>query len=132
MSQIVHSRRVSLADSPPGPDDPPSLSLAALTPKLGSTDIVVSRQIAPPGIEGPLHSHDRDEVLIMIEGALRVEANGTTIDMCAGDAALLTAKTLHQLRNIGDVDAQWMIVSRAGLRFFMPDGTEVPAPPWTQ
>jgi len=68
----------------------------------------------------------------MLEGALQVEANGGTIELLAGDAALLPAKTTHQLRNTGAVDAQWMIVSRAGLRFFMPDGTEVPAPPWTQ
>ncbi len=132
MSQIIHSRRVSIADSPPGPADPPTLSLAALTPQAGSADIAVIRQIAPPGIDGPLHSHDRDEVLIMLEGALQVEANGGTIELLAGDAALLPAKTTHQLRNTGAVDAQWMIVSRADLRFFLPDGAEVPAPPWTQ
>ncbi|MDA0368349.1 MAG: cupin domain-containing protein [Proteobacteria bacterium] len=132
MSQIIHSRRVSIADSPPGPEDPPTLSLAALTPQAGSADIAVIRQIAPPGIDGPLHSHDRDEVLIMLEGALQVEANGGTIELLASDAALLPAKTTHQLRNAGAADAQWMIVSRAGLRFFLPDGAEVPAPPWAQ
>jgi quercetin dioxygenase-like cupin family protein len=132
MSEFAISRRIAISDSPSGQDGPPTLSRAALTPTLGSSDIGLIRQIAPPGVAGPSHSHDRDEVLIMVEGALRVETGSETIDVRPGDAVLLPAHTDHQLTSTVTNDAHWFVVSRAWLRFFLPDGSETPAPTWAQ
>ena len=132
MSELAVSRRIALSDYPPKPGHPPTLSRPALTPRVGSTDIGAVRQIAPPGVAGPRHSHDRDEVLIMIEGSLRVETDSGAIDVMPGDAVLLPARAAHRLTSTGTIDAQWFVVSRSGLRFYLPDGTEVPAPDWTQ
>ncbi len=132
MSVITISRSTSIPDAPPEASAVPTLSLAALTPKLGSTDLAVVRQIAPAGVEGPAHSHDRDEVMIMLDGEVSVEAGGTVSSLSPGDALLVPAKTLHQLRNTGTTDAQWLTVSRAGIRFFVGNGDEVPAPDWAQ
>lgn len=132
MSDLTISRSASIADAPSAPDEPPTLSLAALTPRLGSKDIAVIRQIAPAGVDGPAHSHDRDEVLIMLEGALSVEADSKFTSLSPGDAVLVPAGTTHQLKNAGLGDAHWVTVSRAGIRFFVPGGDEVPAPEWAQ
>ena len=132
MSGLTISRSASIADAPPAPGAPPTLSLAALTPRLGSKDMAVIRQIAPAGVDGPAHSHDRDEVMIMLEGSLSVEAGDTVASLSPGDAVLVPAGTTHQLKNAGSGDAQWLTVSRAGIRFFVPGGDEVPAPEWAQ
>lgn len=70
--------------------------------------------------------------MIMLEGTLSVEADGTVESLSAGDAVLVPAGTTHQLKNAGSEDAQWVTVSRAGIRFFVPGGDEVPAPEWAQ
>lgn len=132
MNGPIISRSASIADSRPPSDEPPTLSLAALTPRLGSTDIAVIRQMAPAGIVGPAHSHDRDEIQIVLNGNLSVEADGNATTLEPGDALLVPAETVHQLRNTGAQEAQWLTVSRAGVRFFLPGGGEVPAPDWAQ
>lgn len=132
MTGSIISRSVSIADSPPAPGEPPTLSLAALTPRLGSADIAVIRQVAPAGVDGPAHSHDRDEIMIMLNGTLRVDVDGTVSTLAAGDALLVPSEMTHQLRNTGSEEAQWVTVSRAGIRFFVPGSGEVPAPDWAQ
>jgi mannose-6-phosphate isomerase-like protein (cupin superfamily) len=50
-----------------------------------------------------------------------------TTQLMAGDAVIVPARMLHQVRNGGNAPAQWLVALPAGSRFFRPDGEEVHA-----
>ena len=86
----------------------------------------------PPGAGAPLHRHSReDETLIVSEGALWVELEGSERTLGAGEAVFLPRGSLHAFRSdAGAVVA--VIASPAGLEDFFrvvcPLGPDDPPP----
>ena len=49
----------------------------------------------PPGTEFPLHSHDAEQILIILEGSEEHQVDGQTIHMEAGDVCVHPSNVEH-------------------------------------
>lgn len=101
------------------------------TASRGATEVSVIRQRQQPGGTNPAHSHDREEVLVLLAGTLRVTLGDEPARMEAGDTVIIPAGTTHKLENVGDGDADWLIIAPAGVRFFGATGEEM-FPGWAE
>jgi quercetin dioxygenase-like cupin family protein len=93
--------------------------------------VSVIRQRQVPGGFNPSHTHDREEVLVLLTGRLDVSVDGMIHALEAGDAVVIRAGEAHQLRNAGDEPAEWLLVAPAGYRFYHASGEEA-APAWSR
>jgi quercetin dioxygenase-like cupin family protein len=83
-----------------------------------------------PGSVGVSHSPDRDEVLLVLGGALVTTVNGREISLDAGDVLFVRAG--DELRVDGGPDgATVWTTTTPGLTATMADGSTM-APPWAQ
>ena|SRR5918998_6931150 len=102
------------------------------TPSRGAEEVSVIRQRQAPGASNPLHRHDREEVMVMLSGAVRVSTQEEeSVELAAGDALIVPAGTLHQIENHSGVEAEWLLSAPAGLRFTFADGREG-SPAWAR
>jgi len=97
---------------------------------LGVTAFGVNAIVMPPGIESGFHFHDVQEELYFVHrGTIEMEfGDGNTHRMEEGSFARVDASTLRKVRNVGDVDAIYLIaggkdgyIGRDGR---VPDGEE--------
>lgn len=65
-------------------------------------DVAVWRTTTQPGSAGPVHEIDREQIVVVVEGTLSVTIDGTTVVAEPGDAVLLPAGAVRQLRNDGN------------------------------
>ncbi len=94
------------------------------TPQHGAREVSVIVQRQEPGGGNPSHRHDREEVLLLRAGKVRLTIGDEQFALAAGDTAIVPANTLHQIENSGDTVAEWLLIAPAGVRFFRPDGEE--------
>lgn len=123
---IVRDTELVPIDSPGG-----NASAGIATPSRGAREVSVIRQRQHPGGTNPPHRHDREEVILVLRGELRISAGETTQVVRAGDAAIVPAETLHRLAAVGASDAEWLTVAPAGIRFVHENGEEA-SPPWAR
>ena len=105
-------------------------SAAVATASTGAKDVSVIRQRQQPGGFNPLHTHDVEEVMLLLSGELEVTTGDTTHTLRAGDSLILPPGISHQLANRSDIVAEWLIVALAGVKFFHTNG-EQGIPPWS-
>jgi mannose-6-phosphate isomerase-like protein (cupin superfamily) len=99
------------------------------SPSRGSADLCTWRLDIEPGFTSPdAHTIDRDEVFVVVSGAIRLAPDGAPID--AGGAAVVHAGTPIQVSNAGDGPAAVMVAIGAGFSATMDDGTVIGTPPW--
>jgi quercetin dioxygenase-like cupin family protein len=98
-------------------------------PRLGSSELVVTRHtLWKDTFEGP-HSHDREKAVVVLEGRLRVEVDGVEAVLDAGDTLVVRAGEVHDLCSASaDVPCEYLVVVSGIVRYFEPDGTEVVLP----
>ncbi len=101
------------------------------TASTGAREVSVIRQRQAPGGNNPPHTHDREEVLVLLAGTLDVTSQGETQTLCAGDSVVIPARTPHQLRNSGDEAAEWLLIAPAGYRFYRESGEDA-TPAWSR
>jgi quercetin dioxygenase-like cupin family protein len=101
------------------------------TPSRGATGVSVIRQGQGPGAANPPHSHDREEVMVVLSGTVRVTAEKEDAELSAGDALIVPANVVHQIETIGETEAEWLLAAPAGVRFLFADGREA-SPPWSK
>jgi quercetin dioxygenase-like cupin family protein len=104
------------------------------TPSLGATEVSVIRQRQRPGGANPPHAHDREEVMVVLAGAVTVTVPGDPAEPCRlapGDAIILPAGIPHRVETAGPDWAEWLLVAPAGVRFFHAGGEEG-SPPWAK
>ena len=79
---------------------------------LGVTAFGVNAIVLPPGIETGSHYHDRQEELYFVHrGAIEMEfGDGSREELVEGAFARVDAPTVRRVRNLGDVDAVYVIV----------------------
>lgn len=65
--------------------------------------IAVWRTTSAPGTAGPVHRIDREQVLVVVEGTLSVAVDDAEVNAGPGDAVVLPAGAVRQLRNDGSV-----------------------------
>jgi quercetin dioxygenase-like cupin family protein len=123
---IKHAHDTQAIETPGG-----NHSTALATPSIGAKQISVVRQRQIPGGINPNHTHDLEEVMVMLEGAVTVTSAETTVVIAAGDTVILEAGLLHRVENTGTTDAEWLIISRAGVKFFRENGDQA-VPGWAK
>ncbi len=78
---------------------------------LGVTAFGVNAIVMPPGIESGFHYHDEQEELYFVHrGTIEMEfGDGSIHRLHEGSFARVDAATLRKVRNLGDVDAVYLI-----------------------
>lgn len=123
---VVHERNMQVTETPGGNAITP-----VATATRGAHEVSVIRQRQEPGGANPPHTHDREEVLTMLDGAINLTLDGRAERLGPGDTAIIPASTAHQIRNAGETTAEWLIVAPAGIRYFGADGDEM-FPAWAK
>lgn len=96
----------------------------------GSAELCAWRLSVPPGLQGVAHSPDREEVLLLLEGQLRMHLDGVVSELGPGSVALVPAGS--ELRvDAGPSGATAWVTTRSGLQATLADGSSM-RPPWAQ
>jgi len=108
----------------------PGVAFAGLAaPSRGSSDLCTWRLTVEGAFESPEpHTLDRDEVFMVVAGAIKLTPTGDTI--AAGDAAIAPAGSPIQLVNAGDTAAEVIVAIPAGFTAKAADGSVIGTPPW--
>lgn len=125
---IVRDNQRRLSTTPGG-----NASTPLATPSTRAADVSVIRQRQEAGGYNPAHWHDREEVMVMLSGQVRVTGGDTEATLETGDTLIIPAETLHQIQNDagGSETAEWLLIAPAGVRFFHANGEEA-HPDWAK
>jgi mannose-6-phosphate isomerase-like protein (cupin superfamily) len=116
------------------PDAPrfelPGLAFTGLaSPSRGSAGLCTWRLTLEPALSSPEpHTLDRDEVFMVTRGAIRLSLDAEPV--LSGDVAVVPAGTPIQVANVGDVEAEVVVVIAAGFTATAADGSVIGTPPW--
>ena len=64
--------------------------------------------VDPPGRVWADFVHDRDELVMVVEGEQEFEMNGRRYRPSIGEELLIPAGTRHTARNVGRVTSRWL------------------------
>jgi len=85
--------------------------------------VMVGRVVIKPGKSNPRHRHANcEEVLYLLSGRLDHTIGGEHVTMKAGDTITVPAGVHHNAVNIGEEDADMIVVYSAGAREFELEG----------
>ena len=104
---------------------------AVATASRGATEVSVIRQRQLPGGVNPSHTHDREEVMVLLAGEVTVAVAGEDVVLGAGDAVIIPPGTPHRVENRSVEAAEWLLVAPAAVGFFHEDGRPG-SPPWSR
>jgi quercetin dioxygenase-like cupin family protein len=124
--KLIRQTDISAMETPGG-----NHTSALVTTTLGAKEICVFKQRQQPGGQNPPHYHDREEVLLVQSGTITVTVDQQEVEMTPGDVLIVPEGVVHSVTTNGNVPSEWLLVARAGLRFFRPDGEEAFAA-WAQ
>jgi len=81
----------------------------------------------PPGKEGPVHKHNCDEQVTLIEGKAAVEIEGERSEVNVMDTIYIKAGTWHRFLNVGDdrMTTSWVYDTDEVTRTFQETGKTV-------
>ena len=84
--------------------------------ELDVKELGMNAIVMPPGIESGFHYHDeQEEVYFVHRGTIEIEfGDGTRHRLEEGGLARVDAATHRKIRNVGDVDAVYVIVGAKG------------------
>jgi quercetin dioxygenase-like cupin family protein len=102
------------------------------TPSRGAAEVAVWRGVTEAGATTPPHTHDHEEVLVVLAGSGSASMDGEQIEVSLGDVLIVPSNKLHQLfgpPHGEPLDA--IAVMPIGTRTFLPDGEELQAP-WAE
>jgi quercetin dioxygenase-like cupin family protein len=72
---------------------------------------IVGRGEVPPGMAAPAHFHHGDELVVLLEGEVEVEIEGTApVRVKAGEAMHVEAGKVHRPKSVGTVPAKFISV----------------------
>jgi quercetin dioxygenase-like cupin family protein len=80
---------------------------------------------------GPLHTLDREQTVVVLDGELEVTIDGATHHARPGDSVTIPAGALRQLANRGASTLVTVTAALPGAVARVPDGDEVLVP-WAQ
>jgi len=98
------------------------------TASRGATEIAVWRGITDPGAGTPPHTHDHEEVLVVLAGSATLTIDGQELSLGPGDTAIAPARVRHRFVNTGSGPLDVLAAMPLGTRTFLPDGEELHAP----
>ena len=123
---LVRARETQPIQTPNG-----NYATGIATPSRGAQEVSVVLQRQSPGGFNPLHHQNREEIMVQLSGRVTVSSNGERIELGAGDTLIVPPEVLHRVDNTGETEAEWLIISSAGARFFRENGEEA-RPAWIE
>ncbi len=99
-----------------------------VSPSRGSAQLCAWRLSVPADVKGVAHRPTREEVLLILDGALRVTLNGQASDLSPGDVVVVPAAS-ELCVDTGPAGASAWVTTTGGLEAVLPDGSSF-APPW--
>jgi len=102
---------------------------ALATPQHGARELSVVRQRQVPGGFNPAHTQSSEEVMVLLTGSVTITSGDDRTLLEAGDTLIVPAHTMHRVDNTGTLDAEWLIISPAGVQFYRETGEEA-HPAW--
>ena len=101
-----------------------------VAPSRGSRELCAWHLEVPADLEGVAHRPNREEVLLVLTGELRITLDGVQAELHQGDVALVPANS--ELRvDAGPLGATAWVTTSPGLEAVMDDGSRI-TPPWAQ
>ncbi|MDH6132385.1 quercetin dioxygenase-like cupin family protein [Kitasatospora sp. MAA4] len=100
------------------------------TPTTGSTELAAWQLEITAGSVGVPHTITREEILLVLDGELRVWIDGAEHTARTGDAVLAPTGALFAVDNPADRPARAWVTTSVGLQARLADGTLI-TPPWT-
>jgi quercetin dioxygenase-like cupin family protein len=75
--------------------------------ELGAKEFSCGLWVDPPGQRWLNFFHETDELVLVIQGKIRLEVDGDAIELVPGKEALIPAGANHSVYNIGGTEARW-------------------------
>jgi quercetin dioxygenase-like cupin family protein len=122
---VIRQSQLNLIETPGG-----NAGAALATASRGAQEVSVIKQRQQPGGVNPDHYHDREETLIVLAGEVEVSQGDQADRLQPGDAVIVAPGQPHRVRNTGAVEAEWLLVAPAGVKFFHANGEQA-SPPWS-
>lgn len=104
--------------------------LSYVSPARGSSQLCAWQLTIPAGLRGVAHRPTREEVLLVLEGELRVTLDGDSAALQRGDVVLVPADS-ELCVDAGAAGATAWVSTTPGLQAVTADGTRI-YPPWAQ
>lgn len=98
------------------------------SPSRNSSQLCGWRLEVPAGLSGTAHRPTREELLLVLEGELRVHIDGAAATAGPGDVVLVPADSEFRVDG-GPSGAVAWVSTTAGLQARLPDGSTM-SPPW--
>ncbi|WP_213454773.1 cupin domain-containing protein [Rhizomonospora bruguierae] len=102
------------------------------TPSLGSAELSTWRLRMEPGSAGPVHSIDREQILMPVEGAFEITVDAVAHRVAAGQVAVLPAGVVRQVRPAGERAAEAVVCMPVGGVALLPETGETRDLPWAR
>ncbi|GAA3750317.1 hypothetical protein GCM10022225_38230 [Plantactinospora mayteni] len=110
----------------------PSGAVSGLAaPSQGSAELATWRVRMAPDAAGPVHAIDREQVWMPLAGSFAVTVDGRTRVVGAGQAAILPAGVVRQIRS-GAEPAEALVCMPVGGTATVPDSPEPRELPWAR
>lgn len=100
-------------------------------PSQGSGELSSWRVSMEPGAEGPVHMIDREQVWMPVAGSFAFTVNGDTALVGAGQAAIVPAGVIRQVR-VAEGPAEALVCMAVGGQVTVPGSDERRPLPWAQ
>jgi len=97
----------------------------------GAQSFEIWRSSVAPGGSTPLHTHETEEVFIVLRGKGEMQVGDEIIEFEAPATVIAPAGIAHQLRNTGDVPTDQIVVVGIDSEIHGPDGKLMQLP-WRQ
>lgn len=102
--------------------------LSYVSPSKGSTDLCAWQLTIPADLRGVAHRPNREEILLVLDGELRVTLDGRCSALRPGDAVLVPAGSDLRV-DAGPQGASAWVTTTPGLQAVTADGVSI-SPPW--
>jgi quercetin dioxygenase-like cupin family protein len=100
------------------------------TTSRGSAQLCAWRLDVPADLVGVAHRPSREEILLVLDGELRVTLDGVLSELHQGDAAVVPANSELTV-SAGTLGASAWVTTTPGLEAITSDGSRI-SPPWAQ
>lgn len=98
--------------------------------ETGAREMALWQEEHLAGFCVPLHSHDCEEIISILEGRIRAEIASCTFEVGPGESVLIPTGASHGFEVIGNSPVRlFAIFSSADPKIFRADGSES-SPPW--
>ena len=100
-------------------------TIPLVTRRTGSTSFINGITIFEPGAAIPMHRHNCEESVMLLEGTAIAEIDGVEYPIQAGDITFIPANLPHRFRNVSDTEGMkilWIYASIDATRTLIETG----------